>query len=209
MVEDNQHNGLVRLQLQQLDSQQRSLGQIKRGLRGLLGQLFVGMLKAVAPLLVMLLVMSAIANRHESGNDGRKTLLTLSLYLVGTVSAALVAVVLSAVFPQTLVLTEVAEGAPPVTGYLTLGFKAVAVSAEQTLKLALDASSLVPMIADAAFFTRTTVGATAPRATRADFTIPFESNTSATPALTTAISISVRGMNLRYASPDLGDGLSS
>ena len=87
---------------------------------GVLGQLFVGMLKAVAPLLVMLLVMSAIANRHESGNDGRKTLLTLSLYLVGTVSAALVAVVLSAVFPQTLVLTEVAEGAPPVavTGVL-------------------------------------------------------------------------------------------
>ena len=81
---------------------------------GILGQLFVGMLKAVAPLLVMLLVMSAIANRHESGNDGRKTLLTLVLYLVGTVSAALVAVVMSAVFPQTLVLTDVAEGAPPV-----------------------------------------------------------------------------------------------
>ena len=38
---------------------------------GLLGQLFVAMLKAVAPLLVMLLVMSAIANRHESGSDGR------------------------------------------------------------------------------------------------------------------------------------------
>ena len=36
------------------------------------------------------------------------------LYLVGTVSAALVAVVMSAVFPQTLVLTDVAEGAPPV-----------------------------------------------------------------------------------------------
>ena len=81
---------------------------------GILGQLFVGMLKAVAPLLVLLLVMSAIANRHESGNDGRKTLLTLVLYLVGTVGAALVAVVLSSLFPQTLVLTDVAEGAPPV-----------------------------------------------------------------------------------------------
>jgi serine/threonine transporter len=81
---------------------------------GILGQLFVGMLKAVAPLLVMLLVMSAIANRHESGSDGRKTLITLLLYLLGTVSAALVAVLLSAVFPQTLVLTDVAEGSPPV-----------------------------------------------------------------------------------------------
>lgn len=81
---------------------------------GLLGQLFVGMLKAVAPLLVMLLVMSAIANRHESGSDGRKTLLTLSLYLAGTVCAALVAVVLSQLFPQTLALSTVADGNPPV-----------------------------------------------------------------------------------------------
>lgn len=80
---------------------------------GILGQLFVGMLKAVAPLLVMLLVMSAIANRHESGQDGRKTAVTLLLYLIGTVSAAFVAVVMSAAFPQTLVLTNIAEGSPP------------------------------------------------------------------------------------------------
>ncbi len=81
---------------------------------GILGRLFVGMLKAVAPLLVLVLVMSAIANRHESGQDGRKTGITLLLYLAGTVSAAFVAVVLSSLFPQTLVLTEVAEGSPPV-----------------------------------------------------------------------------------------------
>ncbi|NQY02057.1 MAG: serine/threonine transporter SstT [Halieaceae bacterium] len=81
---------------------------------GLLGQLFVSMLKAVAPLLVLLLVMSAIANRHESGNDGRKALGVLALYLVGTVSAAVVAVVLSLLFPQTLALTNVAEGSPPI-----------------------------------------------------------------------------------------------
>ncbi|SRR6056297_596637 len=80
---------------------------------GLAGQLFVSMLKAVAPLLVMLLVMSAIANRHESGNDGRKTLLTLLLYLAGTVSAALVALTLSWAFPQTLVLADTAQGTPP------------------------------------------------------------------------------------------------
>ena len=81
---------------------------------GLLGQLFVSMLKAVAPLLVLLLVMSAIANRHESGNDGRKALGVLALYLVGTVIAAVVAVVLSLLFPQTLALTNVAEGSPPI-----------------------------------------------------------------------------------------------
>ena len=76
---------------------------------GLLGQLFVGMLKAVAPLLVLLLVMSAIANKHETGSDGRKTLVTLFLYLLGTVSAAAVALTLSQLFPQTISL----EGAAP------------------------------------------------------------------------------------------------
>jgi serine/threonine transporter len=87
---------------------------------GILGQLFVGMLKAVAPLLVMVLVMSAIANRHESGGDGRKTLVTLLLYLAGTISAAMVAVVLSQIFPQTIALNNIAEGSPPVavTGVL-------------------------------------------------------------------------------------------
>jgi serine/threonine transporter len=80
---------------------------------GLLGRLFVSMLKAVAPLLVMLLVMSAIANRHESGKDGRNTVLTFGLYLVGTVSAALLAVAMSNAFPQTIALSEAAAGSPP------------------------------------------------------------------------------------------------
>tara|TARA_B110000503_G_scaffold39784_1_gene65360 strand:+ start:246 stop:1451 length:1206 start_codon:yes stop_codon:yes gene_type:complete len=80
---------------------------------GILGQLFVGMLKAVAPLLVMVLVMSAIANRHESGGDGRRTALTITLYMFGTISAALVALILSQLFPQTIALTEVAPGSPP------------------------------------------------------------------------------------------------
>jgi len=80
---------------------------------GLLGQLFVGMLKAVAPLLVMILVMSAIANKHESGSDGRKTFATIALYLLGTVLAAMVALLMSQVFPQTIALNEAAQGNPP------------------------------------------------------------------------------------------------
>lgn len=80
---------------------------------GLLGQLFVAMLKAVAPLLVLLLVMSAVANRHERAADSRRILLTLGLYLAGTLGAALVALTLSTLFPQTLVLVDAAEGAPP------------------------------------------------------------------------------------------------
>ena len=80
---------------------------------GLLGQLFVAMLKAVAPLLVLVLVMSAIANRHESGMDGRKVVLTLVLYAIGTLSAAVLALLMSEAFPQTIALQEAAEGSPP------------------------------------------------------------------------------------------------
>jgi len=80
---------------------------------GVLGELFVAMLKAVAPLLVMVLVMSAIANRHESGMDGRKVIFTLVLYAVGTTLAAVLALVMSEAFPQTIALTRAAEGTPP------------------------------------------------------------------------------------------------
>ena len=80
---------------------------------GLLGQLFVGMLKAVAPLLVMVLVMSAIANRHERGADAPQVFLTLGLYFVGTAAAAVLALAMSEIFPQTIALRETAEGSPP------------------------------------------------------------------------------------------------
>lgn len=80
---------------------------------GLLGQLFVGMLKAVAPLLVMVLVMSAIANRHERGAEAPQVVLTLGLYLLGTGAAAVLALAMSEAFPQTIALRETAEGSPP------------------------------------------------------------------------------------------------
>jgi serine/threonine transporter len=88
---------------------------------GLLGQLFVAMLKAVAPLLVMLLVMSAIANRHERQADSKRIAITFALYLTGTVTAAVVALVLSTLLPQTIVLAGAADGSPPseVTGVLS------------------------------------------------------------------------------------------
>lgn len=81
---------------------------------GVLGELFVGMLKAVAPLLVMVLVMSAIANRQEGRLAGRKVLVTFVLYLLGTTSAALLALLMSRAFPQTITLREAVEGSPPV-----------------------------------------------------------------------------------------------
>ncbi|CQJ59516.1 serine/threonine transporter SstT [Yersinia enterocolitica] len=79
---------------------------------GLLGTLFVGALKAVAPVLVLMLVMASIANHKQ----GQKTSIRpiLFLYLLGTFSAALIAVVVSFIFPSTLILaTHTADITPP------------------------------------------------------------------------------------------------
>ncbi len=73
----------------------------------LLGTLFVNALKAIAPLLVFVLVASAIANKQASEGSSIKPVLVL--YLFGTFLAAVVAVLLSFMFPTTLVLTAVPE----------------------------------------------------------------------------------------------------
>src|SRR5262249_37520174 len=61
-------------------------------------------------------------------------------------------------------------------------------------------SSRLPMMACAASGTSSTRAATAPRDTRAAVTVPAPSTVKLTPAPTTAMSISVRGMKRRYAS---------
>ncbi|MFK7885936.1 MAG: serine/threonine transporter SstT [Gammaproteobacteria bacterium] len=68
----------------------------------LLGQLFVSALKAVAPILVLVLVAAALANQ-KPGQHGQLRPIVV-LYLIGTLSAAFVAVVMSTLFPTTLVL---------------------------------------------------------------------------------------------------------
>lgn len=76
----------------------------------LLGSLFVGALKAVAPILVFFLVISALANAH--GDGSMKTIIVL--YVISTLVAASVAVVASFLFPLELTLTNaVAEQASP------------------------------------------------------------------------------------------------
>ncbi|MBN8414450.1 serine/threonine transporter SstT [Halomonas denitrificans] len=78
----------------------------------LLGQVFISALKAVAPVLVFVLVMAAIANHQR----GRQTQIhsVLMLYLAGTLVAALVAVTASFLFPTELTLdTAQASGNPP------------------------------------------------------------------------------------------------
>lgn len=79
---------------------------------GVLGDIFIAALKAVAPVLVMVLVAAAIAG-HQSGQPTHiKPILVL--YLLSTLIAAGVAVIASFSFPTTLVLnTPAAAGAPP------------------------------------------------------------------------------------------------
>ena len=78
----------------------------------LLGNLFVQALKAVAPILVLVLVASAIANRRASHTSQLRPIVLM--YLAGTVAAALLAVTVSSLFPTTLALqmTDVDANAP-------------------------------------------------------------------------------------------------
>jgi len=68
----------------------------------LVGGLFVQALKAVAPILVFVLVMSSIANQRAGQQTHMKPVLLM--YALGTICAALVAVALSYAFPLTLQL---------------------------------------------------------------------------------------------------------
>ena len=66
------------------------------------GALFVGALKAIAPILVFFLVASAISQHKKGQQTNMKSVIVL--YLLGTFLAALVAVVASFLFPVTLTL---------------------------------------------------------------------------------------------------------
>ncbi|MCV6626287.1 MAG: serine/threonine transporter SstT [Cellvibrionaceae bacterium] len=68
----------------------------------ILGDFFVKALKAVAPILVFVLVLSSLAN-HQQGQATHMRPIIL-LYVIGTVAAALVAVSLSFAFPVSLSL---------------------------------------------------------------------------------------------------------
>ena len=78
----------------------------------LLGQVFLGALKSVAPILVFVLVISSLAN--AGSRIGKRFRTVIVLYLLSTLLAAFVAVVASRIFPVTLILTGAnAEGAAP------------------------------------------------------------------------------------------------
>ena len=73
---------------------------------GELGNLFVGALKSVAPVLVFVLVASALA-QGSAGLD-RRFGMVVWLYMLTTFLAAVLSVVAGRLFPQTLVLAEAA-----------------------------------------------------------------------------------------------------
>ena len=70
----------------------------------LFGDLFVGALKAAAPLLVLFLVMSALC-KHEKGKKTNMNMVII-LYLLGTFLAGALAVVMSYIFPVALTLQD-------------------------------------------------------------------------------------------------------
>ena len=80
---------------------------------GILGTLFVGALKAVAPFLVFILVTAAIAQHNEGAQTHMRPILLL--YLIGMFGAAVIAVAASFMFPTSLTLVAAPETnlAPP------------------------------------------------------------------------------------------------
>ena len=78
---------------------------------GILGDIFVGALKAIAPVLVALLVMSSLAKSGK--NIGSQFTTVIILYMLTTFTAAIFSVFSSKLFPVSLALSDVAENSAP------------------------------------------------------------------------------------------------
>lgn len=93
----------------------------------LFGDLFIKGLKAVAPILVFVLVAASIANQKSDSDANIKPI--VGLYFLGTLSAAMVAVLMSFAFPTMLTLELAGANANPPQGLSevlkTLAFKIV------------------------------------------------------------------------------------
>ncbi|WP_290958153.1 serine/threonine transporter SstT [Haemophilus sp. HMSC068C11] len=87
---------------------------------GVLGQIFVKALRAVAPILIFFLVMAALANKKVGSKSNMKEIVVL--YLLGTFLAAVAAVIASMTFPSDVALAvkEDASSAPQSVGQVML-----------------------------------------------------------------------------------------
>ena len=84
----------------------------------ILGDLFVGALKGIAPLLVFVLVISSLAN--ASGGIGKRFTTVIALYLASTLIASVIAVIASFIFPLSIKLTTGDIGSTPPGGLLEI-----------------------------------------------------------------------------------------
>lgn len=80
------------------------------------GSLFVGGLKAVAPILVFVLVASSIANQKQGQHTNMRPI--IFLYILGTLAASFVAVSMSFLFPVKLTLVTNSGGVLPPEGIM-------------------------------------------------------------------------------------------
>ncbi len=81
------------------------------------GKIFVSMLKAVAPILVFVLVINALSKNSESSTTMKPI---ITLYVIGTFCASLVAVSASFLFPTTLDLQTVGAEVTPPSGIISV-----------------------------------------------------------------------------------------
>ncbi len=94
---------------------------------GILGELFVGALKALAPLLVFFLVMHSLSQHQKGKRSNMKHIIVL--YLLGTFLAALVAVAASFLFPSELMLAQGTEAETEAPGGITEVLKTLLLNA--------------------------------------------------------------------------------
>ena len=78
---------------------------------GIFGEVFVGALKAIAPILVFVLVISSLASAGKG--IGKRFGTVIMFYMVSTLLAAMLAVVASYLFPVTVPLTDAAMQSAP------------------------------------------------------------------------------------------------
>lgn len=75
------------------------------------GEIFVGALKAIAPILVFVLVIASLAN--ASSGVGKRFTTVVMFYMISTFLAAVVAVIMSYAFPVTIPLVAAVDKAAP------------------------------------------------------------------------------------------------
>ncbi|VFP88402.1 serine/threonine transporter SstT [Candidatus Erwinia haradaeae] len=69
---------------------------------GILGELFINALKAIAPILVLMLILTSISNYHKKKNSNIRQIIIL--YLLSTFTASIIALIASYLAPQNLIL---------------------------------------------------------------------------------------------------------